>query len=179
MLTIRDEMIVRSELEKLGILFATVALGEVVMQQPCTPEMQKDIQAALKKWGFEITDCKKSILVEKIKQIIIEFIHHSNKDLETNFSDYLSRKLKHNYSYLSNVFSESQGKTIEQYMISCRIERAKELIAYDEMALSEIAYDLRYSSAAHLSNQFKKVTGQTPSRFRQLGVNDRIAVEKL
>jgi AraC-like DNA-binding protein len=179
MLTIRDEMIVRSELEKLGIHYANVALGEVILQQPCSPETQRDIQTSLKKWGFEIADCKKSILVEKIKQIGIEFIHHSNKDLEETFSDYLSRKLKHNYTYLSNVFSEVQGKTIEQFMISCRIERAKELIAYDEMALSEIAYDLRYSSAAHLSNQFKKVTGQTPTSFKQLGGNNRIAVENL
>ncbi|QEK52854.1 helix-turn-helix transcriptional regulator [Pedobacter aquae] len=133
----------------------------------------------LENLGFEIIDDKKSKLIDAIKTQIIELIHHQKEALHINLSDFLSRQLKHDYSYLSNLFSEKEGITIEKYFITQKIEKVKELLIYDELSLSEIAYQLNYSSVAHLSSQFKKVTGLTPSFFKNLKGNKRIEIEKL
>jgi AraC-like DNA-binding protein len=124
-------------------------------------------------------DDKKAMLIEKIKTIIIEMVHYTDELPKTNFSDYLSEKLKHDYTYLANLFSEYQGTTIEKFMITHKIERVKELIIYDEVNLTEIAWMMHYSSVAHLSNQFKKITGLTPSHFKQLKVKSRSPIEDI
>jgi len=161
-------MIVKSELQKLGLHFATVALGEAEILEQISPHQRDQLKIALKKSGLELMDDKKSILIEKIKNIIVELIHYTEDQLKINFSEYLSQKLNYDYTYLSNLFTEVQGTTIEKFIIFHKIERVKELIVYDELNLSEIAFKLHYSSVAHLSNQFKKITGLTPSHFKQL-----------
>jgi YesN/AraC family two-component response regulator len=139
---------------------------------------QRDIlSTSLKKIGLELLDDKKNIMVEKIKTIIIELVHYNEDQIKTNLSDYLSEKLNHNYTYLSNLFSEIKGTTIEKYYLSNKIERVKELLVYDELNLTEIAWKLHYSSVAHLSNQFKKMTGLTPSHFKNLKNKNRSALE--
>ncbi len=161
-------MVVRSELEKLGVHFNTVELGEVEVMEDLTPEQLERLDAGLKKTGLQLMDDKRSILVEKIKHIIIELVHYTEDQIKINLSDYISEKLNHEYSYLSSLFSEVKGTTIENYFLAHKIERVKELIVYDELNLSEIAALMHYSSVAHLSNQFKKMTGLTPSHFKNL-----------
>jgi AraC-like DNA-binding protein len=134
------------------------------------------ISISLKNIGLELLDDKKNIMVEKIKTIIIELVHYNEDQIKTNLSDYLSEKLNHNYTYLSNLFSEIKGTSIEQFYLWNKIERAKELLVYDELSLTEIAYKLHYSSVAHLSNQFKKMTGLTPSHFKNLKNINRSAL---
>jgi len=129
--------------------------------------------------GLELMDDKRAVLIEKIKNIIIEMIHHSDEMIKTNFSDYLSEKLNHDYTYLANLFSEVQGSTIEHFIINHKIERIKELIIYDELNITEIAWKMNYSSVAHLSNQFKKVTGLSPSHFKQLKDKRRSQIEDI
>ena len=161
-------MVVKSELENLGLHYATVELGEAVIREEISKAQMSALNAALKKSGLELMEDNKSILVEKIKTIIIEQVHYNDDQIKTNLSDYLSEKLNHNYTYLSNLFSEVKGTTIEKYYLAHKIEKVKELLAYDELNLTEIAFKLHYSSVAHLSNQFKKMTGLTPSHFKNL-----------
>jgi AraC-like DNA-binding protein len=168
MVTIRCRMVVQSELEKVGIPYATVELGEAVTLADPTPEQLDKLSFGLKKAGLELMDDKKSILVEKVKAVIIELVHYNDDQLKVNLSDYLAEKLNHNYTYLANLFSEVKGTTIEHFYLAHKIEKVKELLVYDELSLTEIAYKLNYSSVAHLSNQFKKMTGLTPSHFKSL-----------
>jgi AraC-like DNA-binding protein len=168
MVCIRCKMVVKSELEKLGLHYTSVELGEAVITEDISPEKMDRLRIALKKTGLELMDNKKSILVEKIKTIIIEMVHYTDEQIKTNLSDYLSEKLKYNYTYLANLFSEVKGTTIEQFYLAHKIEKVKELLVYDELNLTQIAWKLHYSSVAHLSNQFKKMTGLTPSHFKNL-----------
>ena len=164
----RCKMTVKSELKNLGLHFIMVELGEAEIMEEISDEQLYHLNAALKKNGLELIDDKKSILVEKIKTIIIELVHYTDKQNKTNLSDYLSEKLNHNYTYLANLFSEVKGTTIEQFHLAHKIEKVKELLVYDELNLTEIADKMHYSSVAHLSNQFKKMTGLTPSHFKKL-----------
>jgi len=179
MVSIRCKMLVRSELEKLGLHIRTVELGEADIEEDISQTMWEELHQRLKKSGIELMDDKKSILIEKIKKVVIELVHYSEEPLTINFSEYLSQKLSHNYTYLANLFSESQGITIEHFLIVHRIERVKELLIYDELNISEIAYKMHYSSTAHLSNQFKKITGLTPSFFKGLRDKKRTALEDI
>jgi len=161
-------MIVKSELEKLGLHYTTVELGEADIKENISAEQLYNLNVGLKKSGLELIDDKKSILVEKIKTIIIEQVHYTDEQIKINLSDYLSEKLNHNYTYLANLFSEVKGTTIEKFYLTHKIEKVKELLVYDDLNLTEIAWKLHYSSVAHLSNQFKKMTGLTPSHFKNL-----------
>lgn len=172
-------MIVKSELEHLGLHFITVELGEVETKEELSAKKQQILKTALLKFGLELMEDKKSILIEKIKNIIVEMIHYADELPTANFSSYLSEKLDYDYNYISNLFSEVKGTTIEHYIIAHKIERAKELLIYNELSLTEIAYKLHYSSVAHLSNQFKKVTGLTPSFFKNMKHKRLIAHENL
>ncbi|MDD4529439.1 MAG: AraC family transcriptional regulator [Bacteroidales bacterium] len=177
MVSIRCKMVVKSELDKLGLHYSVVNLGEVNIYETITEEQRSILKAALLKTGLELMDDKKAMLVEKIKNIIIEMVHYSEEVPKTNFSDFLSLKLNYDYTYLANLFSEVTGITVEHYIINHKIERVKELLIYDELNLTEISYKLNYSSVAHLSNQFKKVTGLTPSFFKKLKDKRRNSLE--
>ncbi len=155
-------------LEEMGLHHTIVELGEIQIEENLSPEKFKQLNNALVEFGFELIEDKKSILIEKIKNIIVEMIHYSEEPPQLNFSNYISEKLGYDYHYLSNLFSEVKGTTIEHYIIANKIERVKELLIYDELSLTEIAYQLHYSSVSHLSNQFKKVTGLTPSFFKNM-----------
>jgi len=168
MVCIRCKMVVKEELAKLGFHYVSVELGEADLQESISMEQKDQIRAALLRSGLELMDDKKSVLIQKIKNVIIELVHYSEEPLTINFSEFLSQKLNHDYTYLANLFSEVQGTTIEKFLIAHKIERVKELLVYDELNLTEIAYQMHYSSVAHLSAQFKKVTGLTPSHFKQL-----------
>jgi len=172
-------MIVKDELSKLGLHYTRVDLGEAEIMENITTEQRDKMKVAMQKWGLELMDDKKSMLIEKIKSVIIELIHYSDEQLKNNFSAYLSEKLNYDYTYLSNLFSEVEGTTIEHFMITHKIERVKELLVYDEISLTEIAWKLHYSSVAHLSNQFKKITGLTPTYFKQLKQKRRSNLENL
>lgn len=161
-------MAVKSELDKLGLHHTVIELGEAEIMEHLSAEQLGHLNIALKKNGFELMDDKKSILVEKIKTSIIQLVHYTDEQIKVNLSDFLSEKLNHNYTYLSNLFSDIRGTTIEKFYLSHKIEKAKELLVYDELNLSEIASKLHYSSVAHLSNQFKKMTGLTPTHFKNL-----------
>jgi YesN/AraC family two-component response regulator len=169
-------MVVKSEIEKLGLHCIAVDLGEAEIKENISPEQLRQLDSALLKTGLELMDDSKTILVEKIKTIIIEMVHYTDDQIKINLSDYLSEKLNHNYTYLSNLFSEFKGTTIEQFYLAHKIEKVKELLVYDELNLTEIAYKLHYSSVAHLSNQFKKMTGLTPSHFKNLKNKKREAL---
>jgi YesN/AraC family two-component response regulator len=179
MVCIRCKLVVKEELLKLGLSVITVELGEVEIQSPVNAEHREKLRMALLKSGLELMDDKKSVLIEKIKKVIIESVHYSEEPLTVNFSDYLSQKLNHDYTYLANLFSEVQGITIEKFLIAHRIERVKELLVYNELNLTEIAYQMHYSSVAHMSAQFKKVTGLTPTHFRQLKVKRRSMLDDM
>jgi AraC-like DNA-binding protein len=168
MVSIRCKMLVKSELDKLHIPYISVELGEVQLERNITIEQRNQLNAALKKSGLELMDDKKAMLIERIKNVIIEMVHYIDEPPLTKFSTFLSEKLNHDYTYLANLFSEVTGTTIEHFIIMHKIERVKELLVYDELNLTEIAYKMRYSSVGHLSNQFKKVTGLTPSHFKQM-----------
>lgn len=172
-------MVVQDELEKLGLDYTNVKLGEVNLTKELTPEERDALENVLVPLGFELIDDKKSRIIEKIKNIIIDLVHHQDNDSKTNLSDILSEKLNHDYNYLSNLFSEIEGTTIEKYFIAQKIEKIKELLVYDELTLSEIALRLNYSSVAYLSNQFKKVTGLTPSHFKQIREDKRKPLDKV
>lgn len=166
-------MVVKEELKKLGLHFIIVDLGVVDIMENITDEQREQIRIALHKSGLELMDDKKALLIEKIKEVIIEKIYSEELLPRNNFSDFLSEKFNQSYPYMSGLFTEIQGTTIEKFIISNKIERAKELIIYDELNLTEIAWKLSYSSIAHLSNQFKKVTGLTPSHFKKLSDKKR------
>ena len=179
MVCIRCKMIVTDELSKLGLHYTRVELGEAEIMENITNEQRDKMKVALHKWGLELMDDKKSVLIEKIKNVVIESIHYEEEQLKNNFSTYLSEKLNYDYTYLSNLFSEVEGITIEHFVIIHKIERVKELLVYDELNLTEIAWKLHYSSVAHLSNQFKKITGLTPTHFKQLKQKRRKNLENL
>jgi len=168
MVCVRCQMVVKSELEKLGLHHNYVKIGEADIIENLLTEELEQLNNGLKKAGLVLMDDKKSILVEKIKSAIIELVHFTEDQIKVNLSDFLSEKLEYDYTYLANQFSEINGVTIEKFYLTHKIERVKELIVYDELNLSEIAYRLHYSSVAHLSNQFKKFTGMTPSQFKML-----------
>jgi len=168
MVSLRCKMLVRDELKKLGLRYVSIDLGMVEIEGSITEQNRKALSNNLKRSGLELLDDKKNILVEKIKSVIIEMIHYADKIPDKNDSDYISEKLGYDYTYLSNTFSEVKGITIQQYIIMHKIEKVKELLLYDELTLTEIAYKLNYSSVAHLSNQFKKITGLTPTFFKEV-----------
>jgi YesN/AraC family two-component response regulator len=176
MVCIRCQMIVKAELEKLGVQYTSVELGEANISGSVSTKQLNQLNVALKKTGLELMDDNKTIIVEKIKTIIIELVHYSDDQIKVNLSDFLTEKLNHNYTYLSNLFSEVKGTTIEKYYLAHKIEKVKELLVYDELNLTEIAWKLHYSSVAHLSNQFKKMTGLTPSHFKSLKHKRRTAI---
>lgn len=172
-------MVIKAELEKAGIQPIHIELGEVdIEKEPSSTQLQQ-FSNAVKSMGFELIDDRKSKIIDKIKTIIIQLVHHNKEELSENLSAHLSAKLHHDYSYLSNLFSEVEGTTIEKYYIAQKIEKVKELLMYDELSLSQIAFDLGYSSVAHLSSQFKKQTGLTPTFFKSLKENKRRNIEEL
>lgn len=179
MVSNRCKMAVKEELKKLGLHYIVVDLGEVEIMENISMEKRALLKANLLLSGLELMDDKKSMLIEKIKNIIIEMVHHTDENIKVNFSNYLSEKMNHDYTYLSNLFSEVQGTTIEHFIISHKIERIKELIIYGEHNITEIAWKMGYSSVAHLSSQFKKVTGLSPSHFKQLKDKRRISIEEI
>lgn len=175
----RCKMVVKSEFEKLGLQTISVELGEVELQNEITESQKEVLLQNLHSLGFDLLDDKKSKTIEKIKTLIIDLVHHKNNELKTNLSDYLAENLSQDYNTLSNLFSEIENTTIEKYFISQKIEKVKELLIYNELSLSEIADILNYSNVAHLSNQFKKITGFTPTHFKQLKNKSRIQIENL
>lgn len=179
MVSLRCKLIVKSELERMHLPFTAVELGEVEITKELSREQLQELKTSLLKFGLELLEDKKSILIEKIKNIIVEMIHYSDEPPVLNFSAYLSEKLHYDYNYLSNLFSEVKGTTIEHFIIAHKIERAKELLMYNELTLTEIAEKLHYSNVAHLSNQFKKVTGLTPTFFKAMKHKRLIALENL
>jgi len=168
MVSHRCKMMVIDELKKVGLQHTAVDLGMVETLQDISEEQRSLLKENLLKSGLELLDDKKSILIERIKNLIVEMVHYSDQLPDLNYSEYISNKLEYDYTYLSNIFSEVKGTTIQQFIIIHKIERVKELLLYDELNLTEIAYKLHYSSVAHLSNQFKKVTGLSPSFFKKL-----------
>ncbi len=170
---------VKLELEKLGLHYTSVELGLIEIKEDISVEIKQKLKSNLAVSGLELLDDKKSILIDEIKTAIIEMIHYSDDFPKYTFSDFISEKLGLEYAYLSNLFSEVKGITIQHFIIKHKIERAKELILYDELNLTEIAYKLNYSSVAHLSNQFKKVTGQSPSFYKIIGAKRKSNLENL
>lgn len=168
MVSLRCKLMVKEELKKLGLNYVVVDLGVAEILEDISKEQREQLGKNLLKSGLELLEDKKSILLEKIKNVITEMIHYSDELPKVNYSDYIGEKLGYDYTYLSNIFSEVKGITIQQFIIIHKIERVKELLLYDEFSLSEISYKLHYSSPAHLSNQFKKVTGLTPSFFKKM-----------
>jgi AraC-like DNA-binding protein len=172
-------MVVKNELEKLGHYPLNISLGEVELKNDLTDFEKLTLDNHLKTFGFELIDDKKSRLIGQIKSSIIEIIHQQNTELKSNLSDYLGSKLHHDYTYLSKLFSEVEGTTIEKYFIAQKIEKVKELLVYDELSLSEIADQMNYSSVGYLSNQFKKVTELTPTHFKNIKENKRKPLDEV
>ena len=168
MVSLRCKMVVQEELNKLGLNYVAVDLGIAEILEDITESQRKQLKESLLKSGLELLEDKRAILIEKIKNVIVEMIHYSDELPKQNYSDYISEKLGYDYTYLANTFSEVKGITIQQYIILHKIEKVKELLLYDELNLTEISYRLHYSSVAHLSNQFKKITGLSPSFYKQL-----------
>jgi AraC-like DNA-binding protein len=164
---------------KLGLHYSSIELGLVKTIEDFTDELKEQLKSNLAIYGLELLDNEKSILVDKVKTVIIELIHYSDEVPKVNYSNYISEKLGYDYTYLSNLFSEVKGITIQHFIINHKIEKAKELILYDELNLTEISYKLHYSSVSHLSNQFKKVTGMSPSYFKKLGKKRKGNLENL
>jgi len=179
MVSNRCKMAVKQELKKLGLHFIVVDLGEVEVMEKLSIQQLEQLKSALLDSGLELMDDKRAVLIERIKNAIVEMVHYTDELIKTNFSTYLSKKLDHDYTYLANLFSEVQGTTIEQFIISHKVERIKELIIYGELNITEIAAKMNYSSVAHLSNQFKKVTGLSPSHFKQLKDKRRNPIEEI
>ena len=172
-------MLVKEELMKLGLHFILVDMGVVDIMENITTVQRDQIRIALLKSGLELMDDKKAMLIEKIKNVIIEMIHYKDETPKMNFSDYLSGKLNYDYTYLANLFSDMQGITIEKFIIFHKIERIKELIIYDELSLKEIAWNMHYCSISHLSNQFKMITGLSPSHYKNLKNKRRSPIEEI
>lgn len=180
MVSLRCKLVVKSALENLGLYYGAVELGEVHLRETITDEQRSQLREILAKSGLELMDNKKSMLIEKIKNTIVEIVHYSDEVPQVNFSNFLAEKLNYDYTYLADLFSHATGITIEHYIIAHKIERVKELLLYDELNLTEISYKLNYSSVAHLSQQFKKVTGLTPTYFKKLKMfKARIALEDI
>ena len=171
MISLRCKLIVEEELKKLDVPYLTVELGKIEFSENISLQQRNQLEENLSKWGLELLDDKKNILIEKIKNVVIEIVHYSDELPKMNYSDYISEKLGYNYTYLSNLFSEVKGITLQQFIIIHKIERVKELLLYNELNLTEIAYKLHYSSVSHLSYQFKKVTGLSPSVYKELKEN--------
>jgi AraC-like DNA-binding protein len=172
-------MMVKEELKKLGLHYVVLDLGMVDVLEDISPQIRTELKANLLKSGLELLDDKKSILIEKIKNVITEMVHYSDELPKVNYSEFISKALGYDYTYLSNIFSEVKGMTIQQYIIINKIERVKELLLYDELNLTEISYKLNYSSVAHLSSQFKKVTGLSPSFFKKLKQKRKTNLENM
>ena len=179
MVSTRCKLAVKEELRKLGLHFIVVELGEVEIMETISAEQREQLKTGLLLSGLELMDDRRSVLIERIKNVIIEMVHHTDEVIKVNFSHYLSEKLNHDYTYLANLFSEVQGTTIEQFIIAHKIERIKELIIYGELNITEIAWKMNYSSVAHLSNQFKKMTGLSPSHFKKLKDKRRSPIEEI
>lgn len=168
MVSLRCKMVVEQELRKLGLHCVKLDLGTIEVLEDISSSQKEELRINLKKFGLELLDDKRKIIIENIKSLIIEMIHYSDELPQVNYSDFISEKLGYDYTYLANMFSEVKGITIQKFIILHKIERVKELLLYDELNLTEIAYKLHYSSVAHLSNQFKKMTGLTPSYYKKL-----------
>jgi AraC-like DNA-binding protein len=179
MVSNRCKMAVKEALKSLELHFVVVDLGEVDLMETLSTEQRQQLQELLKVSGLELMDDKKAVLIEKIKNVIIEMVHYSTELPAVNFSHFISDKLQLDYTYLSNLFSEVQGTTIQQFLIIHKIERVKELLMYDELTLTEISYKMQYSSVAHLSNQFKKITGLSASEFQKLKNKTRRPIEEI
>jgi YesN/AraC family two-component response regulator len=172
-------MVVEQELQKLDIPFKQINLGEVILEQALNKNQEKKIKIKLVELGFEAIDNQKSLWIEQIKTTIISWVHHGEMDIKTNLSEYISKTLQQDYNQLSHFFSEVEGITIEKYYIAQKIERVKELLVYDELSVKEIADLLNYSSAAYLSNQFKKITGLSPGHFKKIKTMKRTPLDKI
>ena len=172
MVCIRCKMLVKQQLKKLLIGYSTVELGEVEILGNVSAEQLANFKLALLRFGLEVLDDKKGLLIEQIKGVIVELIHYDGEPAKLNFSVYLSQKLNHDYTYMANLFSEVEGINVEQYLITHKIERVKELLMFDSCSLTDISYKMRYSSVAHLCNQFKKITGFTPTHFKKMKRQD-------
>ncbi len=168
MVSLRCKIVVKDELEKLGFRYSSIDLGIAEIPGELSVANWEKLRLNLLHYGLELLEDKKSIIIEQIKNVIVEMVHYNEEEINVNYSDYISEKLKYDYTYLSNIFSEVKGITIQQFIIIHKIEKVKELLLYDELNLTEIAYKMHYSSVAHLSNQFKKITGLTPSFYKQL-----------
>jgi AraC-like DNA-binding protein len=179
MISNRCKLAVKEELTKLGLHFVVVDLGEVEIMEDMTPEQRQQLQLGLISAGLELMDDKRAVLIERIINVITDMIHRSEELPKMNYSDYISEKLKYDYTYLSNLFSEVKGITIQQFIIIHKIEKVKEFLLYDELNLTEISYKMHYSSVAHLSNQFKKITGITPSNYKLLKDKGRKPIEEI
>jgi len=179
MVSLRCKMVVKAELKKLGLHYTAINLGEVEIMETLTKAQREKLSNSLIKSGLVLLDDKKVMLIEKIKGVIVEMVHYADELPKTNFSEYLSKQLNYDYTYMANLFSEIEGATIEHYILIHKIEKVKELIIYDELNLTEIAHKLHYSSVAHLSRQFKNITGLTPTFFKSLKDNKRNALENL
>jgi len=175
MVCLRCQMAVKDELEKLGLRHSRVELGEVEIMEDLSAELRDKLSSSLKNIGLELIEDKTNILAEKVNTAIIELVHYTDRQIKMNISDYLSEKLNQNYKQLARLFSEVKGITIERFYFAQKMERVKELLVYDDLNLTEIAFKLNYNSVAHLSNQFKKLTGLTPSQFKNLRLNKSIA----
>jgi AraC-like DNA-binding protein len=173
------KLIVKQELKKLGLHFIVVDLGEIEIMETISETKRSELQHNLAELGLELMDDKRSILIERIKGVIVEMVHLADEMPNITFSNYLSQKLDHDYTYMANLFSAVQGITLEQFIIMHKVERIKELIIYGDLNLTEISYKLNYSSVAHLSNQFKKVTGLTPTHFKNLKNKRRISLDEI
>ena len=171
MVCIRCKMLVKAEIEAQGLQYERVEIGEALLIDPVSPVQLSALNTALMKAGLEILDPGKSQLVERIKAVVIELIHYREEPLQVNFSGFLAAKLNYDYTYLSNLFAAAHGMTLEHYIIAHKIEKVKELLVYEGLTLSDIAFKMHYSSVQHLSTQFKKVTGFTPSHFKKVGEN--------
>ncbi|MGM5470318.1 helix-turn-helix domain-containing protein [Flavobacteriaceae bacterium LMO-SS05] len=179
MVSLRCKLLVKYELEKLGLTATSIELGMIGIKENLSGIQKQTLKSNLSTSGLELMDDKKSILIDKIKNLIIEMIHYSEELPKANYSNFISETLGYDYTYLSNQFSEATGVTIQHFIIKHKIEKAKELMLYDQLNLTEISYKLHYSSVAHLSNQFKKVTGHSPSYYKKIGERRRSTLENL
>ncbi len=179
MVSLRCKTLVEYELNNLGLKYINIELGRVELLEMISKEKREVLSKNLLKSGLELLDNKKSILIERVKNVIVDMIHYNDELPQINYSDYISKQLDHNYTYLANIFSEVTGTTIQYYIIVHKIERVKELLLYKELNLTEIAYKLEYSSVAHLSNQFKKITGLSPSYYKQLKEKRNYCLENM
>ncbi len=179
MVSNRCKIAVKEELKKLGLHYIVVDLGEIEIMESLSDIQREQLKTALLNAGFELMDSSRAILIEKIINVIIQMVHHEEEMIKINFSEFLSKKLNHDYNYMSNIFSEVKGITIQQFIIIHKVEKIKELLLYDQLNLTEISYKLNYSSVSHLSNQFRKITGLSPSQFKNMKDRKRSPIEEI